>query len=456
MSNGTTLPPGSNPQSPAALRLRMLQRTIGALLAVVVVVGGLSYWLDVRNKRIAGQRQERARAHVILRPGEETQDWRLKEGARVEELAQAVQKQDQALDALRTQLENKWKQQRLEEEAKAKEHGTRTPRTTPPVPSLSEILPPPSFKASSKPPTPAETLATRGAPEPKTGKEPADDTPRITVPPLQPSSPAAKSAAPPAHAATTPGPGRLRVITPRAEAKGVQKDTQTVGWLPSGSFIHGALLSGVDAGTGTGSSLPYPVLMRLNDPAILPNQSKMDLAECFVIGAAFGDLPSERVFIRTETLSCLRKSGGILTIDGDLKGHVIGEDGKLGLRGRVVAKEGTLIARSLLAGFLGGLGQAFRPRITQAPLLLGGTDLNKNQSFTLPPFGDTMEAAGVTGVGKSMDMLAHYYISQVQKIFPVIEIDAGRQVDVVVLKGMPLKFSVQRATASTSGPEVIE
>jgi conjugal transfer pilus assembly protein TraB len=65
-------------------------------------------------------------------------------------------------------------------------------------------------------------------------------------------------------------------------------------------------------------------------------------------------------------------------------------------------------------------------------------------------------AAGVSGVGKSMDMLAQYYIAQVQKIFPVIEVDAGRQVDIVVLKGMPLKFSVQRTSTATSGPEVIE
>lgn len=449
MSNGAALPPGSgHPQSPAALRLRMLQRTIGALLAVVVVVGGLFYWLDVRHNRILNQRQERARAHVILRPGEETQDWRLKEGARVEELAQAVQKQDQALEALRTQLEEKWKQQKLEGEAKAKARPPRAP--LPPVPSLSDILPPPTLKASSNPPTPAGTLATRGAPA--AGKGPAEDTPHLTVPPAPP-SPAGTPPAP--HPAAAPSPGRLRVITPRAEAKGSQKE-QTVGWLPSGSFIHGALLSGVDAGTGTGSGLPYPVLMRLNDPAILPNQSKMDLAECFVIGAAFGDLPSERAYIRTETLSCLRKSGGILTIDGDLKGHVIGEDGKLGLRGRVVAREGTLIARSLLAGFLSGLGQAFRPRITQAPLVLGGAVSTGNEAFKLPPLGDTLEAAGMSGVGRSMDMLAHYYIQQAQKIFPVIEIDAGRQVDVVVLKGMPLKFTVQRATAATPSQEVIE
>jgi conjugal transfer pilus assembly protein TraB len=180
----------------------------------------------------------------------------------------------------------------------------------------------------------------------------------------------------------------------------------------------------------------------------------MDLAECFVIGAAFGDLPSERVYIRTETLSCLRRGGGILTIDGDLKGHAIGEDGKLGLRGRVVSKQGTIIARSLLAGFLSGLGEAFRPRITFAPIQLGGT--TTSESFQLPPIGPALEAAGLAGVGKSMDLLARYYLQQAQNLYPVIEIDAGRKVDLVVLKGMPLKFSVQRAAAGPAAQGVID
>lgn len=462
MSNGTPLPP--SPSTPAAMRMRMLQRTLVIVFAVVAVVGGLFYWLDVRNQRLTGQRQERARAHVILRPGEETRDWRLKEGAHVEELSRAVEKQNEQLDGLRSQFERLQKQQKLQEEGDAKQRGEAKTRRSqdaqPPVPPLDEILPSLSLKGSSRPPTrqtpvPKTDTASPAATPDAAMSQSTDDTPRISMPAPRPTLPATRPSAPLPHTAAAPGLGRLRVVTPRADAKGAPKAAQTVGWLPSGSFIHGVLLSGVDAGTGTGAGLPYPVLIRLSDPAILPNESKMDLAECFVIGAAFGDLPSERVMIRTETLSCLRKSGGILTIDGDLKGHAIGEDGKLGLRGRVVSKEGAIIARSLVAGFLSGLGQSFRPRISYAPLTLTGNPTS-NDSFSLPPLGDSLQAAGISGVGKSMDMLAQYYIAQVQKIFPVIEVDAGRQVDIVVLKGMPLKFSVQRTSAATSGPEVIE
>jgi conjugal transfer pilus assembly protein TraB len=210
----------------------------------------------------------------------------------------------------------------------------------------------------------------------------------------------------------------------------------------------------VDAGTGTGMNLPYPVLMKLTDPAVLPNSYQMDLADCLVIGAAVGDLPSERVFIRTETLSCLRRSGGLITIDGDLKGHVVGEDGKLGLRGRVVEKTGKIIVRSMIAGFLAGLSDAFKPRITYAPIAVGGTT---DQSFQLPPMADSLQAAGITGTGRTMELLAKHYLDQMGKLYPIIEIESLRTVDIVILKGLPLTFRAQQRTpGETTETTVIE
>lgn len=440
MSNGAPQPP----LTPAALRLRMIQRATLVVLGAGLLIWGAIYFLQQHRQDQTGRRQEQAKAHVILRPGQEAQDWRLKEGARIEELSKSVEQQTKAIESLREQLEQQRKQSAQQTGAPAPPVAGRRDRRSgaqPPVPPLDEILPPPA-----KPPRASSTP--RADATPKAPEEP----PTISPAPPTPKSPTPSTPAPPSQA---PATGRLRVITPRVDGRGSRRDTPMVGWLPSGAFIHGALLSGVDAGTGTGSNVPYPVLIRLHDPAILPNHQKMDLAECFVIGAAFGDLPSERVFIRTETLSCVRKSGGIVTIDGELKGHAIGEDGKVGLRGRVVAKEGTLIARSLVAGFLSGLGQAFKPRITVSPLQLGGTTSTDKQAFSLPPFDETMTAAGIAGVGKSMDLLANYYLQQLQKIFPVIEIDAGRQVDIVVLKGMPLRFTMQR-TAAASAQEVTE
>ena len=44
--------------------------------------------------------------------------------------------------------------------------------------------------------------------------------------------------------------------------------------------------------------------------------------------------------------------------------------------------------------------------------------------------------ASMAGVGSAMNRLANYYISLAEKVFPVIEIDAGRMVDVVLTRGV--------------------
>ena len=41
-----------------------------------------------------------------------------------------------------------------------------------------------------------------------------------------------------------------------------------------------------------------------------------------------------------------------------------------------------------------------------------------------------------------MNRLANYYISLAEKVFPVIEIDAGRMVDVVLTKGVVIDASL--------------
>ncbi|WP_407080696.1 TrbI/VirB10 family protein [Enterobacter hormaechei] len=54
--------------------------------------------------------------------------------------------------------------------------------------------------------------------------------------------------------------------------------------------------------------------------------------------------------------SCVRDDGGHRSEAGFL---CSGEDGKAGVRGRVVSKQGQIIAKSLMAGFLGGVSEAF-------------------------------------------------------------------------------------------------
>jgi conjugal transfer pilus assembly protein TraB len=45
-------------------------------------------------------------------------------------------------------------------------------------------------------------------------------------------------------------------------------------------------------------------------------------------------------------------------------------------------------------------------------------------------------------VGRALDRLAQYYITLAEKVFPVIEVDAGRTVDVVLTQGIALGQSL--------------
>ena len=209
-------------------------------------------------------------------------------------------------------------------------------------------------------------------------------------------------------------------------------------YIPSGAFTRAILLGGLDAPTGGQSQRnPQPVLLRLVDNAVLPNHFRSRIKECFVVGAGYGDVSSERAYIRTESLSCVTRDG--TAIDVPIKGYVAGEDGKAGMRGRLVSKQGQLLANALLAGVASGIGHAYHQNSTTLAVSPLGT------TGTVDP-GKQFEAGFGTGVGRALDRLAQYYISLAEKVFPVIEVDAGRTVDVVVTQGISLQGSLDAAS----------
>jgi len=52
-----------------------------------------------------------------------------------------------------------------------------------------------------------------------------------------------------------------------------------------------------------------------------------------------------------------------------------------------------------------------------------------------------LQSAGLGGTGKALEMVAQYYMRMAERLFPIIEIDAGREVELVLLKGQELKIS---------------
>ena len=198
------------------------------------------------------------------------------------------------------------------------------------------------------------------------------------------------------------------------------------------SFTRGVLLGGLDAPTGGQSQAnPHPVLIRLSDNSVLPNRFRGEYRECFVIAAGYGDISSERAYLRTETLSCVRPDG--VAMEVKIQGSVFGEDGKVGMRGRLVTKQGQMLANALLAGVMSGIGQGIsNSATTYSTSPLGPVATTQGS-------GASLRAGLGSGVGKALDRLAQYYITLAEKTFPIIEIDAGRQVDVVLTKGVRIE-----------------
>ncbi len=206
-------------------------------------------------------------------------------------------------------------------------------------------------------------------------------------------------------------------------------------YLPPGSILTGTILTGLDAPTGQAARRdPFPVVVRIQKEAILPNYFRVDVRECFVLMSGYGDLSSERAYLRGEALSCVRNDGKV--IDTPLASYAAGEDGKAGVRGRLVSKQGAMIGRAMVAGFLEAFSSVFQ-RAAVPTINLSSSDTTAFQKVLS---SQSAQAGAVAGVGKALDRLAQYYIDMAEQMFPVVEIDAGREVDVVITSGTALKL----------------
>jgi len=219
----------------------------------------------------------------------------------------------------------------------------------------------------------------------------------------------------------------------RGEAIEVREQPEV--YIPSGSLFEGILLNGMDAPTaGNAARDPYPATIRLTSLAFLPNRYTTNIRECFVGAAGFGRLDSERVHLRTETLSCVLNDGKI--IDVPLEGYISGEDGKVGLRGVVVERTGQLLMRAALSGLGAGFAQALEPR--QVASVRTGSQAGGIE-FDAPDPKEVLEIGAYKGASTAMEKIADYYLERAEQIFPIIEIDAMRKVTVHLTTGVRLK-----------------
>ncbi|MEM1298227.1 MAG: TraB/VirB10 family protein [Pseudomonadota bacterium] len=216
-----------------------------------------------------------------------------------------------------------------------------------------------------------------------------------------------------AQAASGPGPGGSEVQ------------------LPAGSILTGVLLNGLDAPAGSQSSRdPLPVLVRIKHEALLPSHFTANLAECFVLLAVHGELSSERAMMRGEELSCIMADGTV--VQQDLAAYAVGEDGKVGLRGRVVSKQGAFLGNALIVGAL----QAASDAVSR------GSDIAIGAGSGGGTSGGGLTSSITVGASQALDRIAEWYLGRADELFPVVEVDPGRRIDLVLTTGMTFRVEL--------------
>lgn len=418
-------------------RQKQMVTIVGSLVLFALVALGLvmfsDSWKQKSKDRVDSVNEKamnvkKAGKMTLLSERVERDLWVAAEGQNIRSIQQSTEAMQQEMKALREEIETQKKVQKETQLAtdekmkeamkKAKERGSI------PIPP-----PPGAGRAKGGAYTPNGSQKIAGLPDPGSG---------------------------PAGASM----GIIRVVSDDQAVKGKNQKGDMGGyrepgrkakedeWISTGSFFKAVLLNGIDAPTSGGAQAePYPVLMSIVDLTTMPNRFSVDMRECFLVGAGYGNIADERAYIRTERLSCIRKNGQ--AVDFELTGHVIGEDGKLGMRGRLVSKQGQQIVMALFAGTLSGFSTAMKPTGT-VKLDLGTSETTSTTNVaTRNEAGDVLASAGLGGAGTALDSVAKYYLKMAEKMFPVIEIDAGRAIEVVVLKGRSMKD--ERNVSKTQG-----
>jgi conjugal transfer pilus assembly protein TraB len=219
-------------------------------------------------------------------------------------------------------------------------------------------------------------------------------------------------------------------LTPIVNEENIEPQKNPDTYVPSGTFAKAVMIGGADASAAVNSqSNPSPMLFRIIASGTLPNHRKSHLKDCVVTAAVVGDISSERGLIRLENLSCTFKNNEV--VDQPVEGTIFGPEGKNGIRGNPVWRDGPVVQRAFAAGFLSGVSSGVTSSYQTNSISPQGNVQTLNPS-------KVFQNGLASGASKSMDKLADYEIQRAEQYHPVIQLSAGTVVDVVFLKGFYL------------------
>lgn len=203
-------------------------------------------------------------------------------------------------------------------------------------------------------------------------------------------------------------------------------------YIPMSSFVSGKLTTGISVSTSMNSTHdPVDATIQLADIETpsgislargnLPKDFAVDLKKCRIEGSAYGDLASERIIIRGEKMIC---ELGDRYIETDIVAVVRGDDGKNGIKGRVVDTSQKQVNNAIIGAVVSGLS----------------TTAKQNDQFTVTgagllntrkmPLQERMGNNVLSGLGSAGEKYADYHLRRAETMSPVLQVDGGVRVDV--------------------------
>ena len=176
------------------------------------------------------------------------------------------------------------------------------------------------------------------------------------------------------------------------------KDDDKDNYIPAGSYAVAKILSGADVSTGVANQNdPNNMMFEIISPVYLPkykgNEQEIKKIEgCRVMGAAVGQLWTEKAYIRLLKMICSFEKGKF--VEFNVKGYVT-SFAKEGIRGKVVSREGYFTSMAFLAGAVEGLADVAKTAYAPTLEMTSGiaTETIKNS--------DLARQAGAGGLGKA-------------------------------------------------------
>jgi conjugal transfer pilus assembly protein TraB len=205
-------------------------------------------------------------------------------------------------------------------------------------------------------------------------------------------------------------------------------------YIPSGTFVRAVLMMGAVVGTGSNSaSNPDPIMLRLTDGGIFSkNLRTYQIKEAILIGDCSGDLSSERAKCRLQTLSLRNRNDEI--IEKPIKGWVVGEDARYGIKGHIVDRSSDMIRIAMLNGILSSMSNFFQSQTTKGVFPISPITGQQNSLSS----ANMLKGGAYAGASDAFSKMADFVMERFNSMSPQIVIEAGREVDVVFKEGVDL------------------